>query len=76
MPQIGDSYPLQITATWNSFNITVTVNGPADENGDRTVDIDWTGPNSGSVTDFVISARMLDETSVSAAARHFSAALQ
>lgn len=76
MPQIGSDYPVQITFQFNGYDVTATVPvNSVDGNGDRTVDVAWTGPNSGNVDNFVISARLQNETGAEAAIRHFGGIL-
>lgn len=76
MPMIGDDYPFQVTGQWNGFDIVITVPGPKDQGGNRTVDIEWSGPSSGSIQDFVITPRLLNETQAEAALRHFGGVIQ
>lgn len=71
MPQIGDEYPIQVTGTFGAFALVATINGPRDANGDLTIDLEYTGPRSGTINGLVITARLQNETSAEAMQRHF-----
>lgn len=75
VPQLNENYPLQISFQWNGFDITATLYEARGASGEKTVDLVWTGPSSGSATGIIITERLQNETSAESALRHFGAVI-